>query len=129
MSSESAPEMLYEVRRTMTFLVAVAGFAYLIILETAPPNIRGMLLGFMIGLFIAVSVGAVIFVAQGGVVFGYASWYLIIPGVTFGSILFWLITTDARSVIITAVAALAILAMFGTAGIAVNFDRRFRSRE
>jgi len=84
MSDGQGPEITYEVRRTGTFLLGVAGFVYLLILENAPPESRWLLLTLVGAAFIAALVGMLVFVLQGGIVFGYAGDYVIPPGVIFG---------------------------------------------
>jgi len=124
MSDEQGPEILYEMRMAGGFLLGVTGFLYLIILENAPPESRGLLLTLVGGVFIVALAGVLVFVLQGAKIFGYASGYPLVPGVIFASILFWLTTTDAPSMQITIVASGGLITMLVAGGVALNSAHR-----
>jgi len=124
MSDGQGPGILYEVRRAGTFLCGVTGFVYLLILEHAPPESRGLLLTLVGAAFIAVLFGMLVFVLQGGTVFGYAGGYPLVPGVIFGIGAYWLATTDASSLQVTLLAWGGLISMLVAGGLALNSAHR-----
>jgi len=124
MSDEQGPGTLYEVRRAGTFLLAVTGFVYLLILENAPPESIGLLLALVGAVYIIALVVVFVFLLQGRTVLGYAGGYSSVPGAIFGIVLFWLTTTDASSTQITIVASGGLLSMLAAEGVALNSTHR-----
>ena len=124
MSDEQGPGTLYEVRRAGTFLLAVTGFVYLLILESAPPKSIGLLLALVGAVYIIALVVVFVFLLQGGTVFGYAGSYPTVPGVIFGIGAYWLATTDASSLQVTLLASGGLLAMLAAGGLALYSAHR-----
>ena len=124
MSDGQGPGILYEARRAGTFLLGLTGFVYLLILENAPPESRGLLLTLVTVTFVAALVGMSVFIHQGGTVFGYAGGYPLVPGVIFGIGAYWLVTTDASSLHVTVVAWGGLISMLVAGGLALNSAHR-----
>jgi hypothetical protein len=74
--------------------------------------------------FIAALIGMLVFVLQGGIVFGYAGGYPIAPGVIFGISGYWLVTTGAPSLYVAVVAWGGLISMLVAGGLALNSAHR-----